>query len=85
MKKSGKTFWIIYLVWGLFNLTLLILAYSNVFGLVGLHTYRFYPINSLEIKYYDYAEFLVYAGIPLVVYLLYLYVDAHYYNDKCRG
>ncbi|MEI6852845.1 MAG: hypothetical protein WCL06_08385, partial [Bacteroidota bacterium] len=71
MKNIHKGFIIFYLIWSVLNLTLLILAMTNVFGVFNSTTNEFWPFTVGAPRYYDFYELLVYLLYPLLIYFVY--------------
>jgi len=65
---QSKKFWIPYIVWGIINLALMIMAISDVFGTSSRNLREFWPFTVGGLKYYDLLEMVVYLTIPLIIY-----------------
>lgn len=75
--RSGrsKKFWISYIIWGLLNITLMILAISDTFGTSIRTVSKFWPFSVGALKFYDLLELVVYLVIPLLIYYVYQLVQ----------
>jgi hypothetical protein len=71
MKKIHKGFIVFYLIWAVMNVTFLILAMSDVFGISNSTSTEFWPFTIGAPRYYDFYELLVYLLYPLLIYFVY--------------
>jgi hypothetical protein len=70
MKKKGKRFWALYILWVVINVVFLILAVYDTFGEFNKTTEEFWPFTIGSPRYFDFVELFVYLGIPLAIYYL---------------
>ena len=64
---QSRLFWIPYIIWGIMNITLMVMAVNNVFGTSDRAVKEFWPFSVGELLYYDLLELVVYLVIPLVI------------------
>jgi hypothetical protein len=70
-----------YFIWLAANIMMFVMAYSNAFGEYYQPRTEFWPFTIGEAKYYDWAELVVYTGIPLLFYFLYGVVYKHHETE----
>lgn len=71
MKKIHKGFAIFYVIWAVLNITVMIMAYSGLFGPSDKTMTEFWPFTVGELNYYDFYELSVYLIFPLLIYIVY--------------
>ncbi len=68
---QSRKFWIPYIIFGIINIALMVMAVSNAFGTSDRDVKKFWPFSVGALRYYDMLELLVYLSIPLFVYYFY--------------
>lgn len=73
MKNKG--FWIFYLVWALFCMTMFVLAINDYIGEFNKSIEEFWPITVGSLRYRCFLELSVYLLIPLLIFYVYKAVN----------